>query len=69
MIIQLIINWCFCIIGPIPFFVVGEIFRQEPRSAAMSLSLCFNWVCNFILMLVFRFMQVYMLMVFMLTEF
>lgn len=44
-------------LGPIPFFVVGEIFRQEPRSAAMSLSLCFNWVCNFILMLVFRFMQ------------
>ncbi|XP_076085140.1 solute carrier family 2, facilitated glucose transporter member 5-like [Mytilus galloprovincialis] len=44
-------------LGPIPFFVVGEIFRQEPRSAAMSISLCFNWVCNFILMLVFRFMQ------------
>lgn len=44
--------------GPIPFIVVGEIFRQEPRAAAMSLSLTFNWVCNFILMMVFRFMQV-----------
>ena len=44
-------------LGPIPFIVVGEIFRQEPRAAAMSLSLTFNWVCNFILMMVFRFMQ------------
>lgn len=44
-------------LGPIPFIVVGEIFRQEPRAAAMSLSLTFNWICNFILMMVFRFMQ------------
>lgn len=44
-------------LGPIPFIVVGEIFRQEPRAAAMSLSLTFNWVCNFILVMTFRFMQ------------
>lgn len=44
-------------LGPIPFIVVGEIFRQEPRAAAMSLSLAFNWICNFILMLVFPFMR------------
>ena len=44
--------------GPIPFIVVGEIFRQEPRAAAMSFSLAFNWICNFILMLTFRFIQV-----------
>ncbi|XP_005103578.2 solute carrier family 2, facilitated glucose transporter member 1 [Aplysia californica] len=43
--------------GPIPFIVVGEIFRQEPRAAAMSISLAFNWVCNFILMLTFPFLQ------------
>lgn len=48
-------------LGPIPFIVVGEIFRQEPRAAAMSLSLTFNWVCNFILNLIFRFMQKAML--------
>ncbi|XP_052082863.1 solute carrier family 2, facilitated glucose transporter member 1-like [Mytilus californianus] len=48
-------------LGPIPFIVVGEIFRQEPRAAAMSLSLTFNWICNFILMMVFRFMQKAML--------
>ncbi|XP_060565835.1 solute carrier family 2, facilitated glucose transporter member 1-like isoform X2 [Ruditapes philippinarum] len=44
-------------LGPIPFIVVGEIFRQEPRAAAMSFSLAFNWICNFILMLTFRFIQ------------
>ncbi|XP_021369634.1 solute carrier family 2, facilitated glucose transporter member 1-like isoform X2 [Mizuhopecten yessoensis] len=44
-------------LGPIPFLIVSEIFRQEPRAAAMSISLAFNWVCNFTLMLVFRFMQ------------
>ncbi|XP_052761204.1 solute carrier family 2, facilitated glucose transporter member 1-like isoform X2 [Mya arenaria] len=44
-------------LGPIPFIVCGEIFRQEPRAAAMSLSLAFNWICNFILMLSFRFIQ------------
>ena len=46
------------ITGPIPFIVVSEIFRQEPRAAAMSFSLAFNWICNFILMLTFRFIQV-----------
>ncbi|BFZ23720.1 hypothetical protein BsWGS_26759 [Bradybaena similaris] len=44
-------------LGPIPFIVVGEIFRQAPRAAAMSLSLAFNWVCNFILMLAFPFLK------------
>ncbi|KAH9510278.1 Solute carrier 2, facilitated glucose transporter member 3 [Bulinus truncatus] len=44
-------------LGPIPFIVVGEIFRQEPRAAAMSLSLAFNWICNFILMLTFPFLK------------
>ncbi|GFS09117.1 solute carrier family 2, facilitated glucose transporter member 1 [Elysia marginata] len=44
-------------LGPIPFIVVGEIFRQEPRAAAMSLSLAFNWICNFSLMLTFPFLE------------
>ncbi|KAK0061229.1 solute carrier family 2 facilitated glucose transporter member 1 [Biomphalaria pfeifferi] len=44
-------------LGPIPFIVVGEIFRQEPRAAAMSLSLAFNWICNFTLMLTFPFLK------------
>ncbi|KAL4220891.1 Solute carrier 2 [Mactra antiquata] len=44
-------------LGPIPFIVVSEIFRQEPRAAAMSFSLAFNWICNFVLQLTFRFIQ------------
>ena len=55
------VTWSVCLcssLGPIPFIVVGEIFRQEPRAAAMSLSLAFNWICNFILMLIFPFMKV-----------
>ncbi|XP_041378149.1 solute carrier family 2, facilitated glucose transporter member 5-like [Gigantopelta aegis] len=44
-------------LGPIPFIVVSEIFRQEARAAAMSLSLAFNWICNFILMLTFPFLK------------
>ncbi|XP_050414501.1 solute carrier family 2, facilitated glucose transporter member 1 isoform X1 [Patella vulgata] len=44
-------------LGPIPFILVSEIFRQEPRAAAMSLSTAFNWICNFVLMLAFPFMK------------
>lgn len=38
--------------------MAGELFRQEPRAAATGLCLATNWICNFILMLIFRFMQV-----------
>ena len=38
--------------------MVSEVFRQEPRAVAMSFSLTFNWICNFILVLTFRFIQV-----------
>lgn len=44
-------------LGPIPFIVVSELFQQDARAAAMSFSLAFNWICNFILVLTFRFIQ------------
>lgn len=44
-------------LGPIPYTIVSEIFRQEPRAAAMSLSMAIQWTCNFILLLTFRFIQ------------
>ena len=50
--------------GPIPFIVVGEIFRQEPRAAAMGFSIAWNWICNFILSLTFRFIQVSIAIIF-----
>jgi len=33
-------------LGPIPFIIVGEIFTQEPRAAAMALATSCNWACN-----------------------
>ncbi|XP_074655547.1 solute carrier family 2, facilitated glucose transporter member 1-like [Tubulanus polymorphus] len=44
-------------LGPLPGFVVAELFRQEPRPVAMSIAQCINWSCNFILALCFRFVQ------------
>jgi len=44
-------------LGPIPFIVVGEIFRNEPRAAAMSIALVFNWSCNFILTMFYPIME------------
>lgn len=44
-------------LGPIPFNLVSELFTQGPRAAAMSMSLVFNWVTNFILLLTFPFLQ------------
>ncbi|XP_036369475.1 solute carrier family 2, facilitated glucose transporter member 3-like isoform X1 [Octopus sinensis] len=47
-------------LGPIPFNIVSELFTQGPRAAAMSMSLVFNWVTNFILLLTFPFLQLSM---------
>eukprot|EP00106_Octopus_bimaculoides_P020078 XP_014787520.1 PREDICTED: solute carrier family 2, facilitated glucose transporter member 1-like [Octopus bimaculoides] len=47
-------------LGPIPFNLVSELFTQGPRAAAMSMSLVFNWVTNFILLLTFPFLQIAM---------
>ncbi|XP_046369785.2 solute carrier family 2, facilitated glucose transporter member 3-like isoform X2 [Haliotis rufescens] len=44
-------------LGPIPFTIVAEIFTQESRAAAMSLSVACNWICNFILMWTFPFLR------------
>ncbi|KAK0066151.1 solute carrier family 2 facilitated glucose transporter member 1, partial [Biomphalaria pfeifferi] len=43
--------------GPIPWFMVTEIFAQGPRSAAVSVSLAINWLGNFAVGLVFPILQ------------
>ncbi|KAJ8303571.1 hypothetical protein KUTeg_019967 [Tegillarca granosa] len=43
--------------GPIPYLMSGELFRQDARAAATGLCLATNWITNFILLLIFRFMQ------------
>lgn len=34
--------------GPIPWFIVAELFSQGPRPAAMAVAGCCNWTSNFI---------------------
>ncbi|XP_010883234.2 solute carrier family 2, facilitated glucose transporter member 3 isoform X1 [Esox lucius] len=39
--------------GPIPWFIVAELFSQGPRPAAMAVSGCSNWTANFLVGLCF----------------
>uniref|UniRef100_A0A8C1D4V3 Solute carrier family 2 member 3a n=1 Tax=Cyprinus carpio carpio TaxID=630221 RepID=A0A8C1D4V3_CYPCA len=34
--------------GPIPWFIVAELFSQGPRPAAMAIAGCSNWTANFL---------------------
>lgn len=34
--------------GPIPWFIVAELFSQGPRPAAMAVAGCCNWTSNFL---------------------
>ncbi|XP_066568519.1 solute carrier family 2, facilitated glucose transporter member 3 isoform X2 [Amia ocellicauda] len=42
--------------GPIPWFIVAELFSQGPRPAAMALSGCCNWTANFIVGITFPYL-------------
>lgn len=44
--------------GPIPWFIVAEIFSQGPRPAAIALAGCCNWTCNFIIGMFFPYLEV-----------
>ncbi|MGH0115136.1 UNVERIFIED_CONTAM: hypothetical protein FKN15_070656 [Acipenser sinensis] len=44
--------------GPIPWFIVAELFSQGPRPAAMAVAGCSNWTSNFIIGLGFPYVQV-----------
>ncbi|XP_053548786.1 solute carrier family 2, facilitated glucose transporter member 3 [Bombina bombina] len=39
--------------GPIPWFIVAELFSQGPRPAAMAISGCSNWTANFLVGILF----------------
>ncbi|KAG3292441.1 solute carrier family 2, facilitated glucose transporter member 3 [Ictidomys tridecemlineatus] len=39
--------------GPIPWFIVAELFEQGPRPAAMAVAGCSNWTSNFLVGLLF----------------
>nr|XP_020655472.1 solute carrier family 2, facilitated glucose transporter member 4 isoform X2 [Pogona vitticeps] len=40
--------------GPIPWFIVAELFSQGPRPAAMAVAGFANWTCNFIIGMSFQ---------------
>jgi hypothetical protein len=44
--------------GPIPWFIVAELFSQGPRPAAIALAGCCNWTCNFLIGMTFPYIQV-----------
>lgn len=44
--------------GPIPWFIVAELFSQGPRPAAMALAGFSNWTCNFLIGMCFQYVAV-----------
>ncbi|XP_038584789.1 solute carrier family 2, facilitated glucose transporter member 2 isoform X2 [Micropterus salmoides] len=46
--------------GPIPWFIVAELFSQGPRPAAIALAGCCNWTSNFIIGLTFPYIQAWL---------
>ncbi|XP_036981237.1 solute carrier family 2, facilitated glucose transporter member 2 [Acanthopagrus latus] len=46
--------------GPIPWFIVAELFSQGPRPAAIALAGCCNWTSNFIIGMTFPYIQKYL---------
>lgn len=45
--------------GPIPWFIVAELFSQGPRPAAMAISGFSNWTANFLVGLSFPKLKVW----------
>uniref|UniRef100_A0A3Q3X0N8 Major facilitator superfamily (MFS) profile domain-containing protein n=1 Tax=Mola mola TaxID=94237 RepID=A0A3Q3X0N8_MOLML len=43
--------------GPIPWFIVAELFSQGPRPAAIALAGCCNWTSNFFIGMTFQYIQ------------
>lgn len=44
--------------GPIPWFIVAELFSQGPRPAAVAVAGCSNWTANFLVGLSFLKLEV-----------
>ncbi|XP_055515541.1 solute carrier family 2, facilitated glucose transporter member 1-like [Leucoraja erinacea] len=43
--------------GPIPWFIVAELFSQGPRPAAMAVSGLSNWTANFLIGMCFQYVE------------
>ncbi|KAH0616315.1 hypothetical protein JD844_027344, partial [Phrynosoma platyrhinos] len=45
--------------GPIPWFIVSELFSQGPRPAAVAVAGCSNWTSNFLVAMLFPYAELY----------
>ncbi|XP_077158487.1 solute carrier family 2, facilitated glucose transporter member 3-like isoform X2 [Paroedura picta] len=45
--------------GPIPWFIVSELFSQGPRPAAVAVAGCSNWTSNFLVAMLFPYAAQY----------
>ena len=45
--------------GPIPWFIVAELFSQGPRPAAMAVAGFSNWSANFLVGMGFQYVEVH----------
>ncbi|NXI48653.1 GTR3 protein, partial [Galbula dea] len=43
--------------GPIPWFIVAELFSQGPRPAAVAVAGCSNWTSNFLVGMLFPYAE------------
>lgn len=55
--------------GPIPWFIVAELFSQGPRPAAIALAGCCNWTCNFIIGMFFPYLEVRVTWIFTIVQY
>lgn len=44
--------------GPIPWFIVAELFSQGPRPAAIAVAGFCNWTANFVVGMCFQYVEV-----------
>lgn len=44
--------------GPIPWFIVAELFSQGPRPSAIAVAGFTNWTANFIVGMCFQYVEV-----------
>lgn len=44
--------------GPIPWFIVAELFGQGPRPAAIAVAGFCNWTANFLVGMCFQYVEV-----------